>query len=97
MHQPRHDLLDDIENRLTPLARAQEPPSRASGFWDVSGPEMVRAVLLDQDQLRQINVSVGKGGNSVGMLKEEKLYWPLSLQGPKQQKIAGELPQLIVD
>ncbi|MEV4734711.1 hypothetical protein [Saccharopolyspora sp. NPDC049426] len=56
MHQPPRDLLDDIEQLLAPLSAPQEPSPAASGFWDVSGPEMMRAVLLDQDRIELIEI-----------------------------------------
>ncbi|MEB3372444.1 hypothetical protein [Saccharopolyspora mangrovi] len=56
MHQPPRDLVDDIEQLLAPLAAPQEPSPAANGFWDVSGPEMMRAVLLDQDRIELIEI-----------------------------------------
>lgn len=56
MHQPPRDLLDDIEQLLAPLTGVQEPSPAARGFGDVSGPEMMRAVLLDQDRIKLIEI-----------------------------------------
>lgn len=51
-------------------------------------------ISLDQDKLKHINVTVGKDGVSLGMLSGggNNLDWPLSLQGPRQKKIASEIP-----
>ncbi|MCI0684749.1 MAG: hypothetical protein L0Y71_21845 [Gemmataceae bacterium] len=54
-------------------------------------------IPLSQDMLRHINVTIGKGGATIGMLSDggSKLDWPLALQGPKQQKIAALIPNLV--
>lgn len=56
MHQPPHALLDDLKKLLSPLTDPQEPSPADHGFWDVSGPEMMRAVLLDQDRIELIEL-----------------------------------------
>lgn len=57
------------------------------------GPTM----SLNQDQLHFVNVTVGKDGASLGMLTDggTNLRWPLTLQGPKQQKVAALIPTLV--
>jgi hypothetical protein len=42
-------------------------------------------IPLDPYQLKQLNVTVGKEGINVGMLKEPKLTWPLCLQSARQK------------
>jgi hypothetical protein len=48
---------------------------------------------LDQDMLRRVNVTVGKGGNNFGVLKNggSDLIWPFCLRGAPQKKVAGEI------
>jgi hypothetical protein len=52
-------------------------------------------VSLDQAQVAQFNVTSGAApGASLGLLKQgEHMEWPLVLQGPTQEKLAGLLPQ----
>src|SRR5688500_5279152 len=54
-------------------------------------------IPLNQQQLHHINVTVGKEGPNLGMLTSggSKLDWPLALQGPKQEKVAGMIPALV--
>ena len=55
------------------------------------------SISLDQNQLRHINLTIGKDGVNLGMLSGGggNLAWPLSLLGPKQKKVAGEIPELV--
>src|SRR5262245_46194830 len=52
---------------------------------------------LNQDQLQHINVTVGKEGPNLGMLSGggNDLNWPFCLQGPKQKKLAKEIPEAV--
>ena len=54
-------------------------------------------ISLNQDQLHFVNVTVGKEGATLGMLTGggTNLTWPLALQGPKQQKVAAQIPVLV--
>jgi hypothetical protein len=62
----------------------------------VSGPP----IQLDPDAVSQINVALGgqaSGGiGDVGMLKNvSQIDWPIPVQGPKQEKLAADLPKLV--
>jgi hypothetical protein len=62
----------------------------------VSGPP----IQLDPDVVREANVTLGgqTAGNiaSLGILKDVKdLDWPIPVQGPKQEKLAADLPRLV--
>ena len=52
---------------------------------------------INQDQLHHINVTIGKEGPNLGMLSDggNNLPWPLGLQGPKQKKLAKEIPEAV--
>lgn len=53
-------------------------------------------VKLDPEMVRQINVSVGPNGHSLGMLKDGgTLDWPIALRGPTQKKLAAAIPRAI--
>jgi hypothetical protein len=54
-------------------------------------------IPLNQNQLHYLNVTVGKEGPTLGMLSDggAKLNWPLGLQGPKQEKVAAQIPVLV--
>ncbi len=54
-------------------------------------------IPLDPDQLREVNVTVGKGGLNFGVLKNggANLDWPFCLRGPLQKKLAGEIPTAV--
>ena len=58
-----------------------------------SGPP----VSIDQDELRHVNTTIAQTGANLGMLMGggSNLNWPLPLRGPKQQKIAKELPAAV--
>jgi hypothetical protein len=69
---------------------AMLPMIKTLASGGVHGPP----IYLDPNQLKQINVTVGKDGKNIGMLKGPKLTWPLCLQGnPAQKKIEALLPQ----
>ncbi len=53
-------------------------------------------VTLDPGMLRWINVTSGKGGANIGLLRDGgKLDWPLALRGATQKKLAPIFPQLV--
>jgi hypothetical protein len=72
---------------------AMMPMIKSLAIKGTQGP----AISLDQDQLRHVNVTIGKDGVNLGMLNGggDNLAWPLSLLGPKQKKLAGEIPMLV--
>ena len=51
-------------------------------------------ISIEQDQLKHVNVTVGKDGSNIGMVTGggAGLDWPLCLQGPKQKKVASQIP-----
>ncbi len=52
-------------------------------------------ILIDQELLRHINVAAAAGSN-LGALKDPtQLDWPIVVQGPKQEKLAAALPQIV--
>ena len=54
-------------------------------------------IPLNQDQLSHVNVTIGKDGTNLGMLTGggNNLDWPLCLHGPKQKKLAQEIPAAV--
>lgn len=72
---------------------AMMPMISKLSYRGTQGPSM----SIDQDLLRNVNVTVGKDGASIGMLTGggAKLDWPLCLQGPKQKKVAGQIPTAV--
>lgn len=72
---------------------AMLPMIKTLAIKGTSGPP----IPLNQAQLSHVNVMVGKDQSSLGMVRDGgvKLDWPLCLQSPKQQKLAGEIPVLV--
>lgn len=54
-------------------------------------------IQLDPAQLKEVNVTVGKGGVNLGMLKDggSNLPWPFSTRGPQQKKLAQQIPTAV--
>jgi hypothetical protein len=53
-------------------------------------------ISLDPDMLRSVNVTIGKEGNNIGLLKDGgKLDWPLAVVGPTQEKLDPLFPKLV--
>jgi hypothetical protein len=58
----------------------------------VQGPP----VPLDPDLLRSINVTAGKEGFNIGLLRNGgQLDWPIALRGPSQRMLAPLFPELV--
>jgi hypothetical protein len=58
----------------------------------VQGPP----VYLDQDQLKQINTTVGTSGGNIALLKNGgKVTWPFVLRGATSKKLDALLPQVV--
>jgi predicted chitinase len=72
---------------------AMLPMIKTLAIKGTSGPP----IPLNQEQLRRVNVTVGKDQSSVGMVRDGgvKLDWPLCLQSPKQQQVAAKIPVLV--
>src|SRR5262249_19849668 len=56
-------------------------------------------VLLDPEQMRRVNVTVGSSGGGLGPLMNAGYItdWPLALQGPTQEKLAVLLPMAVAE
>jgi len=54
-------------------------------------------IQLDPAQLKEVNVTVGKGGVNLGMLKDggSNLPWPFAVRGPQQKKLAQQIPTAV--
>jgi hypothetical protein len=53
-------------------------------------------VALDPFMLKSVNVTTGKEGFNIGLLKDGGILdWPLAVRGPTQKKLAPLLPQLV--
>jgi hypothetical protein len=53
-------------------------------------------IMLDPDMLRWVNVTTGKEGPGLGVLKDAgNMEWPLALRGPTQKKFDALLPGLM--
>jgi len=72
---------------------AMLPMIKTLAIKGTSGPP----IPLNQEQLRHVNVVVGKDQSSLGMVRDGgvKLDWPLCLQSPKQQQVAAQIPVLV--
>jgi hypothetical protein len=58
----------------------------------VQGPP----VSLDPTMLKSINVTIGKGGANIGLLRDGgELDWPMGVRGPTQKKLAPLFPKLV--
>ncbi len=92
-------LLNRILNTPTPaeIARGDTLNMMLPVIKDLSakgatGPP----IQLDPDLLRQINVSSGVLSSNFGILKDGgKVDWPLPVRGPKQEKLAALLPEVV--
>jgi hypothetical protein len=53
-------------------------------------------VAIDQNSLKFLNVTVGKGGGNIGLLKNGgKLDWPIGCLGPTQKSLDPLFPKLV--
>jgi hypothetical protein len=79
--------LNDIYNHVAPLqqrAKADNLP--------------LPKVEIDEDMLRQVNLTGAGSRGSIGLLKDRgKLTWPLALQAPEYEKARTRLSALAAD
>src|SRR5262249_3434100 len=71
------------------------PLLRSLSSQGIQGPP----VLLDPEQMRRVNVTVGSSSSGLGPLMNAGYItdWPLALQGPTQEKLAVLLPMAVAE